>query len=178
MFWADNFTDAEYVGFVDTDTFFVSPVDREDLFEDGKPVVIGFFGKENSWWRNVPKSTNWTLGQNEVMRCMSYFPVIIKVQHLRALREFIFKTHGMHMNDYFLSLIRTFKSVYSQFSIMCNFLWYHYRDEYAWYVQELHPGTFSNSPGQVRSIQEAGIIPDMLKVPGCSSWTYHAYSSR
>jgi hypothetical protein len=39
MFWADNFTSREFVGFVDTDAVFLAYVDREDLFEDGKPVV-------------------------------------------------------------------------------------------------------------------------------------------
>ena len=32
MFWADNFTDADFVGFVDTDSFFLAPVDRVDIF--------------------------------------------------------------------------------------------------------------------------------------------------
>jgi hypothetical protein len=41
MLWADNFTTAEYVGFSDTDTLFLTYVDREDLFEDGKPVING-----------------------------------------------------------------------------------------------------------------------------------------
>jgi hypothetical protein len=41
MFWADNFTSAEYVGFVGTDTVFLTYVDREDLFENGKPLVNG-----------------------------------------------------------------------------------------------------------------------------------------
>jgi hypothetical protein len=44
MFWADNFTTAEYVGFVDTDCVFITYVDREDLFENGKPVINGRSG--------------------------------------------------------------------------------------------------------------------------------------
>lgn len=43
-FNADNFSEAEYVGFVDTDTVFLTHVDREDLFEGGKPVVNGRIG--------------------------------------------------------------------------------------------------------------------------------------
>lgn len=34
MFYADNFTSSEFVGFVDTDAFFVTYVDREDIFEE------------------------------------------------------------------------------------------------------------------------------------------------
>jgi hypothetical protein len=44
MFWADNFTTAEYVGFVDTDCVLITYVDREDLFENGKPVINGRSG--------------------------------------------------------------------------------------------------------------------------------------
>jgi hypothetical protein len=44
MFWADNFTTAEFVGFADSDCVFETYVDREDLFENGKPVVNGRSG--------------------------------------------------------------------------------------------------------------------------------------
>jgi hypothetical protein len=39
MFNADNWTTAEYVAFADTDCVFITYVDREDLFEDGLPVI-------------------------------------------------------------------------------------------------------------------------------------------
>lgn len=32
MFWADNYTSSEYVGFVDTDCLFITYVDITDLF--------------------------------------------------------------------------------------------------------------------------------------------------
>ena len=41
MLWADNFTESEYVAFVDSDAVFLTAVDREDLFENGKPVING-----------------------------------------------------------------------------------------------------------------------------------------
>lgn len=48
MFWADNWTTpgTEFVAFADSDAAFVTYVDREDLFEDGKPVINGRFGVE------------------------------------------------------------------------------------------------------------------------------------
>ena len=33
MLWADNYTSAEYVAFADSDSVFLTMVDREDLFE-------------------------------------------------------------------------------------------------------------------------------------------------
>ena len=42
MFWADNFTDAEYVGFLDDDTLITNYVLLEDIFDKkGRPHVLG-----------------------------------------------------------------------------------------------------------------------------------------
>ncbi len=49
MFWADNFTSSEYVGFSDTDAIFTTYVDREDLFEHSKPVINGMVGPMNGY---------------------------------------------------------------------------------------------------------------------------------
>ena len=38
MFYADNYTTSEFVGFVDTDAIVHSFVDREDIFEEGRPA--------------------------------------------------------------------------------------------------------------------------------------------
>lgn len=60
MFWADNFTKTEYVGFADTDTVFVTQVTEADLFDDlGRPRIIGFVGKpQNSFWVSVKSGGN------------------------------------------------------------------------------------------------------------------------
>ena len=70
MFWADNFTDAEYVGFVDTDCVFITYIDREDLFERGKPVINGRIGvdtaystKHYDFWMKVPQATSKLIGE-------------------------------------------------------------------------------------------------------------------
>jgi hypothetical protein len=49
MFWADQYTDDEYVGFGDSDCLFYTHIDREDIFEDGKPVVHGRIGESHSF---------------------------------------------------------------------------------------------------------------------------------
>ena len=46
MFWADNFTDAEFVGFVDTDSFFHAPVDKEDIFAGLKNQTTNLIARE------------------------------------------------------------------------------------------------------------------------------------
>ncbi len=134
MFWADNFTKSEYVGFVDTDALFVTPVYKGDLFIGGKPVIIGLQSVSfNGWWGRVSRTTAQMLGNDELFRCMSYFPVIIKTEHLRFLRQFVRDKHGIGFNEFFRDFLAG--KPYSQFNIMCNYLWHHHRDEYSWHVQ-------------------------------------------
>ena len=213
MFWADNFTTAEYVGFVDTDTLFTTYVDREDLFEDGKPVVNGRIGvNPRPPWSQVqatstppttfhhrppppttfhhlppptttahhlpppsttfhhlpPPSTtfhhlpppvnsirHFTLlrlllfyppihhhhqvpantlnftGLKEPLRCMSYFPVVIKTAHLVDFRRYIAARHGMPFDEVFHRWFR-YKGIHgynSQFNMMCAYLYTYRRSE-------------------------------------------------
>ncbi len=150
MFWADNFTSAEYVGFVDTDCLFLTYIDREDLFENGKPVVNARTGNlykstnggwsGDNFWRLVAQRTYETTGIAETMRCMSYFPVIIKTAHMKAIRERIVA----HFN-YTLSFDDIFRmhmandGMYSQFNVFCTVLFENFHDEYIWYVHDVSP---------------------------------------
>ena len=149
MFWADNFTNSEYVGFVDTDAAFITYVDREDLFEDGKPVVNG-----RSGYRSVKADGNWkwtvgsfvALGILEPFRCMTYFPVIIKVSHLPEIRDFIARYHNQTFNEVFYNNISKNHNYYSQFAIMCTYLFAFKRDEYKWYVHNITPEWDGKNP--------------------------------
>ncbi len=162
MFWADNFTNADMVGFVDTDTLFVTVPDYEDLFEnEDKPVVIGVYGKPiNRLWAEVSRRTLFSLGKPEVLRCMAYFPVIIKTKHLREMRDYMTALHNATHFDQVFSTIKAKR--YSQFNIMCNYLWRFHRDEYAWHVMETERGWQGVPPGPVTSFKEAGITHQML----------------
>lgn len=138
MFWADLYSASEYIGFADTDCFFITYVDREDLFENGKPVINGRLGKpQNGFWASVPTSTKWLMkGLPEPMRCMSYFPVIIKRSHLKDMRLFFETVHNQSFNEIFEEYSR---NEFSQFGAMCAWLWWFKRDEYVWYVHDASP---------------------------------------
>jgi hypothetical protein len=147
MFWADNFTDKEYVGFVDSDAAFITHIDREDLFEEGKPVVNAKSGNHPVDKNGVYKwamGTYQALGILEPFRCMSYFPVIIKLSHLKDMREYISKYHNLPFDDVFYQNISSIP--YSQFGIMCTYLWAFKRDEYKWYVHTITPKWDGRSP--------------------------------
>ena len=129
MFWADNFTTAEYVGFIDTDTLFTTYVDREDLFDHGRPVVNGRIGvNPRPPWSHVPANTLNFTGVLEPMRCMSYFPVVIKTAHLVDFRRYIETLHGRPFDAVFERLFAA-NGMNSQFNIMCAYLYTHRRSE-------------------------------------------------
>ena len=148
MFWADNFTSKEYVGFTDTDAAFITYVDREDLFEDGKPVVNARSGNHpvgpDGAWRWTSGSFHAT-GLLEPFKCMAYFPVIVKVSHLPEMRDYIAKHHNLTFNEAFYHNISNGDG-YSQFGIMCTYLYAFKRDEYQWYIHSETPDWDGKNP--------------------------------
>ena len=136
MFWADKYATGEYIGFIDTDTLFITLVNEDMLFDGDKPRIWGEFGKPASyWWENIKYNTRQFLKLEEVMRAMTYFPVIIKVKHLAAVRDYISKVHEKSFDDVFCSIACSQRE-YSQFNIIATYLWYFHREEYVWHMEE------------------------------------------
>ncbi len=64
-FYADTFCDKKYVGLIDSDTFFTTPVTAELLFNGTKPHMNCAYGLLGSGgW---PESTFFTIGKKEVL---------------------------------------------------------------------------------------------------------------
>ena len=65
-------------------------------------------------------------GLPEPMRCMSYFPVIIKRSHLKDMRDYIFNIHHkqnssfVDFDDVFKYGVHLHKRMFSQFNLMCG----------------------------------------------------------
>ena len=91
-FYADKYVAEEFILFVDSDAFFHSYVDREDLWENGKAIIQGRFSVNN--YNLFRQKTIEAIGQEEFFSCMSYFPFIIKREHLPHIREAIRKYHN------------------------------------------------------------------------------------
>ena len=166
-FWADNFTNAEYVGFVDTDTVFVSRLTKRDFFDEkNKPIVRPMYGKpRKGWvgkWHLIPEQTFLSTGSKEAFNCMTYFPIIVKTAHLKTIRQIImnnlgFKYFDQSFTDFFIE-----RGHYSEYNIICNSLWWHFRDEYRWFVDETEVGWHGEAPvGQVADMNEAKIQRDV-----------------
>ena len=93
-FFADKYmrNDTSFVAMVDSDTLFISSVVERSLFdESGRPYIIAQVGNPQDgqkypFWVDIPKVTAAILGRPCFLRGMSYFPVTVKPQHLRAPR--------------------------------------------------------------------------------------------
>ena len=47
-FYLDRVTNAKFVGMVDSDALFVTPVTRSDIFEGSRPIIKAFVGKAHN----------------------------------------------------------------------------------------------------------------------------------
>jgi len=137
MFQADTWTSSKYIGFIDTGAVFTTPVVDESLFGQGKPIVIGKVGKpEGDFWSGVPKSTEWALGSQEIMRCTS-LPLVVKREHLIEMRSWIEERHNATFEAFFDMLIE--HRPYSQSNMLCQWLYLFKHDEYSWRIQHTDP---------------------------------------
>ena len=154
---------------VDTDCMFITYVDREDIFEEGKPVVHGRIGKPTDFimWAHIPASTRWFMGNNggsinESMRCMSYFPITVKRSHFQDLRDFVISMHypnATNFDEVFMESFQNHSSIHmiSQFNIICTYLWHYKHDEYKWYIHDTSPDWDMK---HVKYEESNGTIPD------------------
>ena len=140
MMHADLCTNATYVGLVDVDTVFTTAVTPSLVLEAGKPVVIGRIGEPRiPCWM---KTGEYVLGVKQVMQCMHYFPVTFKTAHLKEFRDYVTKLHGKDFKDVIAeasSKSNVSGTCYCHYSMMCNYMWYHHRNEYAWHLQYVKP---------------------------------------
>ena len=95
---------SEYVGFVDTDTFWVAFPTEEELFQNEKPVIIAQTGYADGitvWGWLAPKQTFQFLKEKESLRCMSMWPLIFKVEHLVEMKNYIESIHNQTILEIF-----------------------------------------------------------------------------
>ena len=171
MFWADTYATGEYVGFLDTDTFFITLIYEDLLFEGDKPIVWGYFGAaRNAFWRKSKKNTNTFLKKREMIRAMNYFPVIVKVKHVIAVRDYIEKAHERPFNDVFQSIAST-GPYYSQFNIMLTFLWYFHRDEYVWHMEK-NTERGADGPDEITDFHD---VTEEMRVPSPKLTIHYKY---
>ena len=132
MFYPEVCTTKKYVGFIETDTMFITRVIPDMLFSDGKPIIIGVYGHVmDSFYERASKSTENIFQTKEVMRCMSNFPIIVKVDHLIKLRQHVENIHNTSLEEVLATKVAT---DFSQYNLMCQYIWMYHRDEYTFHL--------------------------------------------
>ena len=140
----------EFLGFLDSDSFFNAAVHPSDLFDwdnerqSWKPRVLGYNGCCIPW---SSMATVHAIGKRPAGMFMVVigFPIIIKTEHLPYIRqrmvERLVGTKDNNNDDE--AFDQAFRNVcdypggYSQFDIMMNILWDSlYRDEYSWTLRD------------------------------------------
>ena len=144
---SDQYTlnETEYVGFVDSDSMFHSYVDRESVFKDSKAIVNGRIQK----WKSIGTDKNkqdWSrttyqlLGLKTPFTCMSYFPLLFKRTHITALQEFLTKRHkAKSFDEVFRDHVGETKGTFSQFDLICTYVWHNHRSEYDFHTSNTTP---------------------------------------
>ena len=141
QYFADYYTDAELVGFVDSDTLFITPVTRGDLFDERlRPRIIGQVGRpaDDVYWDAVPAITQGMLKLESVCRGMAYFPVLLRTAHLAALRAHIARVHGRPFAEVFREHCAARRQC-SCYDVMLTYVWTFHRNDYAWHFQQYDP---------------------------------------
>ena len=182
MFWADNFTSSEYVGFVDSDTIFTSRILPSDLFDgnNGKPIVRGLFGKVLDSYEHLPVASHKAVGHPEPFNCMTYFPVIIETKDLKPIRQRMMEQfdNSKHFDLAYEKLMK-FQASFSQFCIMCDYLFNYRQNQYQWSLYERRPGDWSGPFLDSQTGLSDEIKPFLDKTkwrPGISAhWPYEKY---
>ena len=184
MFWdmmyPDACTNVEYVGYVDTDTFFSTIVTPQLFFENNKPIIVAKIGQAPYiCWED---STEIFLRKKAVMQCMSTFPVMVKTAHMKQMREFFEKDRGKPFDEVFRESAKGGKAeCICQFSFICNYLWYYHRDEYSWRLQMQPDGNWKGEDrfeSQVTpEYYEKEVTPEM-RVPIPRSSVHLRYTIR
>eukprot|EP00112_Aurelia_sp_Birch-Aquarium-sp1_P024099 Seg746.5 transcript_id=Seg746.5/GoldUCD/mRNA.D3Y31 product="hypothetical protein" protein_id=Seg746.5/GoldUCD/D3Y31 len=177
-FYPERYVSADYVGFADSDAMFTTVITPQVLFRfaDGKwkPTVQARIGApfwQQGWgcWSDVSELM---LGKKEALQCMSYFPVIIKVEHIIEMRSYIERRTGKPFTEVFREAIlienphfSNNKTQYNylndcvcQFSIFCNYIWYFHRNNYDFHL-EMTPD--ENWEGQRRRASQ--VTPKYLR---------------
>ena len=173
MLYPELCTSKKYVAYVDTDTMFVTRVIPEMLFDNGKPVIIGIYGKiAINPWNKAAKSTANIFKTKEVMKCMSTFPVIFHVEHMIKLRKYLEQLHNMSF-DKILNVKKD--HFFAQFNLMCQYIWMFHRDEYKFHFHQEMVGNLPREGRENQTFYDKMITQELTEpIPRpCVHYKYH-----
>ena len=173
MFYPEICTSKKYIAFVDTDTVFITRIVPEMLFADGKPIIIAVYGKEvDPYLVEFGHTTANIFKTKEFMRCMTFFPIVLKVDHIIKARRYIEKIHRMPFDEVF---IRMKAERVSQFNIMCQYIWLFHREEYEFHFQLQVKETKQPTSYRVDTLEMQNNITEKQKWPIARLCNHYKY---
>jgi len=138
--YADQYSDADYILFQDSDTIFTRPVTPSNFIKDGKPVwLYSPLDKarpdQHAW---IPVMEKF-LGKKPEHEFMRRHPFIVPRWAFEELRTFCKYKHGMSLEDYIMAQAipgHPLALVFSEWNCMGFFLWEYHHDKACWMTPE------------------------------------------
>jgi hypothetical protein len=173
MLWADNFTDAEYIGFVDDDTIFTRVIHADELFDpQGRPRAIVRHASTTSF--KMASTTHYSFQKwPTLINGMNYFPIIVKRSELRSVREAILQAHPefSYFDEFYIHLVQLDQQTTTertnnprkpcQFCMLLDYAFRFHPDDYRWHFEESVEGwgqRFANNPAGMKKFVAGGQI--------------------
>ena len=131
-FFADLYTDAPIIAYMDTDSQFVIPMTKEYVYNGGKPKAFAE-GSRQGWVRGWEATTLEALGLPQPANFMITFPQLLHRDTIVNTRRFIMK----HLNttNFEEAFRRFYTSGMSPVNIWMTYAWFHQHDRYEWHIK-------------------------------------------
>lgn len=124
---ADEFTEADFILYMDSDTQFIRPVTAETFFKDGKILwMITPYSGTKAPWKPITEKFLKMPVEYETMR---RHPIVVPRWLLKEVREFCQKTHGISIEEYVMSQPG---HEFSEFNVLGAYAYHFHRDKFHW----------------------------------------------
>jgi hypothetical protein len=130
-FYSDLYSDAEFIGIIDSDVeFFFKPIPEKHLLLKWKtPVIHGILSDPR-----LLQCVKFMIGRDAVAEFMYVFPFIVKHKHFALMREHIMQTTGYNSFEQAWFEMQIRFDTWGQFLVMGNYLFHFHHDEYVWHI--------------------------------------------
>ncbi len=131
--YADEYTDADEILYIDCDTVFNRPVTPETFRTDAGIIkwMMTPYEKTDTPWKKVIETF---LGETVEFEFMRRFPFVVPRWLLAELRDCCAELHGISLQTYVMA-----QGTFSEFNAMGAFAYECYRDDFHWINTEEVP---------------------------------------
>jgi hypothetical protein len=130
-FYSDLYSDADFIGMIDSDTEFSFRPSLPDhvILNWQKPIIHGIQVPNRDY-----SSIEYMIGREGVGEFMYVFPFVVKREHFALMRNHVIKTTGhTTFEQAWYEMQQKFPN-WGQFVLMGNYLYHFHHDDYAWDV--------------------------------------------